>query len=231
MRSTSIATVLAGLLSVSIAHAERLAVPLTDPGKPVQVEVSLVMGSIKVTGGGVREVVIDAKPREDGEAEGHGENRGGREGMRRIPNRGIGLEAEEENNKVTIGAESWARAIDLEIQVPAGTSLTLSTVNDGEIEVADIDGEVDANNTNGGMTIKNVKGPVSANTVNGDVLVAFRGPIAAKAMAFSTLNGDIDITLPANLKADVRLRSDNGEIYADFDIALDKNPPKIEEQK
>ena len=140
--------------------------------------------------------------------------------MRRIPNTSIGLEAEEEGNKVSISAESWARAVDLEIQVPAGSTVRLSTVNDGDIEVENIDGEVEVSNTNGEIRVKNVRGPVSATTVNGDVQVVFRGAMVAAPMAFSTLNGDVDITFPADLKADVRLSSVNGEIYSDFEVVV-----------
>ena len=47
-------------------------------------------------------------------------------------------------------------------------------------------------------------------------------------MAFSTLNGDIDLSLPRDAKLDVRLRSDNGEIYSDFDVALSAKAPEVE---
>ena len=52
--------------------------------------------------------------------------------------------------------------------------------------------------------------------------------MAAAAMAFSTLNGDIDLTLPAGVEADVVLRSDNGEIYSDFDVSLQRKPAEVE---
>ena len=65
----------------------------------------------------------------------------------------------------------------------------------------------------------------------GDVSVVFTSAMVAAPMAFSTLNGDVDVTLPASLKANVRLRSDNGEIYSDFDIAMDQVKPDIEEQR
>jgi len=35
------------------------------------------------------------------------------------------------------------------------------------------------------------------------------------------LNGDIDVTLPDNSKANVRMKTDNGEIYSDFEVKLD----------
>jgi DUF4097 and DUF4098 domain-containing protein YvlB len=39
-------------------------------------------------------------------------------------------------------------------------------------------------------------------------------------MSFTSLNGDIDVTLPADIKATVRMQTGNGEVYSDFDIAL-----------
>ena len=186
-------------MNAAPAAAEHLVVPLSDPAKPAELEVSLVMGSIKVTGGATNEVVIEASRAPRTRTNRHKEKDlpGDRAGMRRIPNTAIGLEAEEEGNKVSISAESWARAVDLEIQVPAGSTMRLSTVNDGDIEVEGIDGEVEVSNTNGEIRVKNVRGPVSATTVNGDVTVVFSAAMAAAPMAFSTLNGDVDVTLPA----------------------------------
>ena len=48
--------------------------------------------------------------------------------------------------------------------------------------------------------------------------VVFRGAMVAAPMAFANLNGDVDVTFPADLKATVRLHADNGEIYSDFDV-------------
>jgi len=45
------------------------------------------------------------------------------------------------------------------------------------------------------------------------------------------MNGDIDITLPTDIKADVRLKSQMGNIYSDFDVALRPAPRKGEESE
>lgn len=212
--------------------AERLVVPLSDPGKPAAIEVSLVTGSIHVVGTAAREVVIDARSAEGEDDRGPKiAGSGERKGMKRIPNTAIGLEAEEDGNRVSISADSWSREIALRIEVPAGSSLDLSTVNGGDIEVEGVTGELELSNTNGEIHVKDVKGPVSATTVNGDVSVVFTSAMVAAPMAFSTLNGDVDVTLPASLKANVRLRSDNGEIFSDFDIAMDDTKPEIEEKR
>jgi hypothetical protein len=34
------------------------------------------------------------------------------------------------------------------------------------------------------------------------------------------LNGDIDVTFPADLKANVSIRSDRGDVFSDFDVQL-----------
>jgi hypothetical protein len=221
---------LALTLGAASAGAERLVVPLSDPTKPAAIEVSLVSGSIKVVGGAGKEVVIDASSGEEGRIrERHRDD--DRQGMRRIPNTALGLEAEEENNRVSISADSWSKPIVLRIEVPSGSSLELSTVNGGDIEVENVTGELELSNTNGEIHAKDVKGPVSANTVNGDISVVLTSAAVAAPMAFSTLNGDVDVTLPASFKADVRMRSDNGEIFSDFEIAMSGTAPDIEEKR
>jgi hypothetical protein len=228
IRTAALAALLTWL-GGSASGAERLVVPLSDPAKPARVEVSLVSGSIKVVGGAGREVVIEARSGEEGRIREQG--RADRQGMRRIPNTALGLQAEEENNTVAISAESWNKPIDLSIQVPSGSSLDLSTVNGGDITVENVTGELELANTNGEIHAKEVKGPVSANTVNGDISVVLTGGAVAAPMAFSTLNGDVDVTLPAAFKVDVRMRSDNGEIFSDFEIAMSAPTPDIEERR
>ncbi len=45
-------------------------------------------------------------------------------------------------------------------------------------------------------------------------------------MSFATWNGDVDITFPANIKANVMLKSENGDVYSDFEISLIESPKK-----
>ena len=90
-----LAVAFAWTMNAAPAAAEHLVVPLSDPAKPAELEVSLVMGSIKVSGGTGREVVVEAQSRaedEDDKRKGR-DLPGDRAGMRRIPNTAIGLEA------------------------------------------------------------------------------------------------------------------------------------------
>jgi hypothetical protein len=151
--------------------------------------------------------------------------------MHRIDNMSMGLDVTEENNVITVvGNESSGH---LTIQVPVQTSLVLRSVNGGAITVENISGSIDANHTNGGISITNVSGSVLANTTNGKVTVSLNKVSADKAMSFTSFNGTVDVTLPADVKANVMMKTNNGEIWSDFDIKLSASgkPPVVEDSR
>jgi DUF4097 and DUF4098 domain-containing protein YvlB len=157
-------------------------------------------------------------------------------GLRRIDNFSAGLTIQEHDNEVSISGPMHNRNVDLDIKVPANTELHLGTVNDGDIVVRNVRGEIEAQNTNGRVTLTRVAGPVVAHALNGDVVASLTGPLPNRPTQLSSMNGDIDLTLPVDAKATVWIRADNGEIYTDFDLKLqahsmrnessDDGPPK-----
>jgi hypothetical protein len=205
---------------------EQLVVPLSEPGKPFKLNVGLVNGSIKVQTYEGKDIIIDASADDRKKKEKEPANAGG---MKRITaGNGLDISAEEKNNRVTVHSDSWKGNITLVIKVPQSeASMKLSTVNNGDINVSNVSGEMEISNTNGAITLTNVAGSAVANTVNGKVTANFRSIDAKAAMAFSTLNGSVDVTFPAALKANVKLKSDMGEMFTDFDLEADKSQPKV----
>lgn len=215
----------AQLLAAQAGDNNRITVPLTDPSRPAQVRAHLVSGSITVKAYEGKDVIVEAKTRgDDGDEEKHERRREGN--LHRIPMNSTGLNVEAENNQVRVSTDSFRRAIDLTLTVPVHTSLSLHTVNDGNITVTGVDGELDVNDVNGEVTLKNISGSAVAHALNGKVLVTFNRVDPQKPMAFSSLNGDIDVTFPADLKATLSMRTDNGEVYSDFDIQLQTTAPR-----
>jgi DUF4097 and DUF4098 domain-containing protein YvlB len=209
------------LLNAQAAPDNRVAVPI-DATRPVNLRAHLVSGSITVKGADVKEITVEARVRHD-----EGQHEGSRAaGMKRIPMTSTGLNIEAENNQVRISTDSVQRTTDLTITVPVHTSLSLHTVNDGNISVSGVDGEFDINDINGEVDLKNIGGSAVAHALNGHVVVTFNRIDPQKPMSFSSLNGDIDVTFPADLKANVSLRTDNGEVYSDFDVKLTANAPQ-----
>jgi hypothetical protein len=141
------------------------------------------------------------------------------QGMRRIPMGSSGLELQEENNVMTLSTSSHARPVDLDIQVPANTSLKLNAINDGDIKVEGVQGELEVNHINGNINLTNVSGSVVAHSLNGNLVTILTAVDPQKPMSFSSLNGNIDVTFPPTLKANVKLKTDHGEVFSDFDIA------------
>jgi DUF4097 and DUF4098 domain-containing protein YvlB len=219
-----LATLLCGVLLASSAAAqEKVNVTLTDPTRPPTVKVNLLTGSITVKAHALNTVVVEAKARNEER------RRNDTKGMKRIPMTAAGLNVEEENNKVSISTESLNRATDITVLVPVKSSLILRTVNDGDINVVGVDGDIDVNDVNGEVYLENIAGAAVAHALNGDVRVTFTR-INAKPMSFSSLNGDIDVTFPADLKATLNLRTDNGEVLSDFDVAMQPAAPKVTEE-
>jgi hypothetical protein len=205
---------------------EQLTIPLTDPTKPGSLKVNLINGTIHVTGYTGNQVVIDAVAKgSEGENKKKDEQAGG---MKRIvpPGAGIDLTATEENNVVKVTTKFVNKTINLNIKVPQKFTLRVGTINNGDIIIDNVNGELEITNVNGNITLSNVSGSVVANTVNGTLKANFLSIDSKSPMAFSTLNGNVDVTLPPAAKFDVKLKSDRGEIYSDFDVDVDKSQPQ-----
>ncbi len=150
-------------------------------------------------------------------------------GMKRIPIESSGLTVEEDNNEVTISLESMRRSYDLDIKVPFNSSLKLSGASLDEINVENVSGELEVSCAYGNIKLTNVSGTVVTTSTNGDVEVTLAKVASDKPMSFVTFTGDIDVTLPADVKASLKIRSQMGEVYSDFDVSLKAAPVKTEE--
>jgi hypothetical protein len=205
---------------------DRFTVPFSDPSRPGTVKVTIMSGGISIKGYPGKEVVVETKV-QDSDQESKREEA---KGMKRIPNLSTGLFAEEENNVISIGSKSFVRDIDLKIQVPIRTSLILKAINGEDVRVEQVDGEIEVDNTNGDVFLVQVSGSVVAHSMNGDLKVSMSSVAPGKPMSFTSLNGDVDVTLPADTKATAVLKSDNGDIFSDFDIKMDAsvNKPVVE---
>lgn len=212
---------------------EQIAVPLSAPDKKGKLEVGLVRGDIKIEVYNGKEVIIQAKAGEgnsdcdDCDHDHDDDNdRSVPAGMKRISSSPVELEASEKNNVVEIETNSWKKAIDLSIKVPANFDLSVSTIH-GKVEITGINGTHEVSAVNGPITMKDISGSVVSNTVNGTILVNFKSVTANEPMSFVTLNGNVDVTFPPSIKARAKMKSDRGEIYTDFDMTVDRSKPQV----
>lgn len=232
---------LAATATDSLAQTEqRLTVPLSNPGRQATLEVSMVFGSISIMAYDGDEIVIDASedpaasrsraPRGSGDRDDDDDDAVATDGFRRIPNTSLGITAEEYNNTVEISADQrrMGRGMRLDISVPRLTSVRARTVNGGALVVEGVSGEHELANVNGRITATDIAGSIVANTTNGELLITFTEIARDKAMSFTTLNGDVDVTFPANLAADLRINAGRGDVMTDFDFVLQTQEPVVE---
>jgi len=210
-------------------ETERLTLELTDPGKPGTLHVNLVHGAIHVTGHIGKDVIVEVSGGQPAKRRPPGEP--APDGLRRLDRRPE-VQAEEKGNRVTISASHPDQDLSLSIKVPQRFSLKLNTVNHGDIIVENVEGELEVSNVNGSIQLNQIAGSAVANTINGNLTATFRSVTPNTPMAFSTLNGKVDVSFPANLKASVKLKTDRGDLFTDFDLAATKSaPPRAEKTK
>jgi len=200
--------------------SEQAVVPFSDPSRPGTIKVDLIEGSVTVHAEDRKDVSIGATGRDGRGRGGRGQQPDNNSGGLRRLTPAAGFEVTEDHNEVAIESSSPNRRLDFDIRVPIRVNVRAETVNGGAIVIDGVDGEIEANNVNGSITLTKVSGSVVANTVNGKVLVSLARVTAGKAMAFTSLNGSVDVTLPASAKANLKLRSDMGDIFTDFDVQL-----------
>jgi DUF4097 and DUF4098 domain-containing protein YvlB len=87
-----------------------------------------------------------------------------------------------------------------------------------------VDGDIEIDSVNGSVTLTNVAGSVVAHSVNGKLLATVTRSDPQKPMAFTSMNGSVDVTLPQTVKANLKLRSDQGDVYTDFELQLQPEP-------
>ena len=97
--------------------------------------------------------------------------------------------------------------------------VNVTSVNQG-IELADIRGDVQAEAVNGRIRMRGIDaGRVSAETVNGSV--SYEGAIRNDGWyRFSTHNGGIELTIPANAGATFTASTFNGTLHTAFPVTL-----------
>jgi hypothetical protein len=205
---------------------ETINVPLSRPGEPMSLHIEILAARIEVIGeerkdvelkvtlsGGRRKIVMPS-------------------GAKMLSGGAGGLEISERDNRVNVESELPSTSpIAIVARVPRRAKLDLSTVNESEIVVRDIVGDLQLENINGPITATNITGSVIAESVNNPITVGLAGVASGAATSLSSLNGDITLTLPAATRAEFHLDTAQGEIESDFELDVKPSKPLVERKE
>jgi len=125
--------------------------------------------------------------------------------------------------------EEFDYTMDFVVKVPASLNVLVSTVNDGDLVVENVNGAVSASNVNGSIKLTNLMREADASTINGDVDIVYaKNP--ARDCRFYSLNGDINAWFQKGLAANMSFESFNGDFFTNID-KLESLPVQVEKEK
>lgn len=227
-RTIKIVGLLILLLSVGSITAqtetESVTIPLSNPGEDGQLKIGLLYGSITVEAHQGKDVVVQTESKHKSKPPKT------KDGMRRIGDTSLEFSVEEYDNEVTVRSKKQNKRVNFLIKVPENFSLDLRATNNGNINVEGVRGEMEISNLNGAITLTNIGGSVIADALNKDIVVTFTKGYEKSPMAFTSLNGDLDITFPNNLAANIKAKTDQGEIYTDYEMKMTRDVSKDEKK-
>ncbi len=215
----------AGVGAGGETQGEQITVPLTAPDKPGKLILERHQGSISVKGYEGAAVVVKATFRNpDGAAFSEANSRT----MKPIAAAAIQLDAQEADNVVNVDAHTRTRSIDLAILVPFRFSVKLSVKDGGDVDVEGLRGDAEIDNPFGSVRLDRMTGSANVNSVDGDITAQFLGLAAGVPLAFTTVHGKVEVTFPSDANLTVRMKSDEGMVYSDFDIQVEKRTARTE---
>jgi hypothetical protein len=197
------------------------------------IEVSLVAGTVKVTGWDKPEVELTGSLSDDQQKL---EITGGKDRLK--------IEV-----KLPEGKHHYSGESDLVLRVPRGSGMDVETVS-GNIEVADLKARLQLNTVSGDLVVKGTPREVKLNTVSGDISlddgeslesadfntvsgsieahVRFR---ASGSFRFETVSGNITLKVPSGANAEFSLSTFSGGITSDFGEKPEKTSKYLPSQE
>ncbi len=113
-------------------------------------------------------------------------------------------------------------SVDFEVHVPSGIDYKFDRITSvsGSIMVADVRGELQLNSVSGSITATEITGTASAKSVSGNVEVDIPRVEGGGDMQFSSISGNVIVTAPATLGANIDMSTLSGALETTFPIQV-----------
>jgi len=204
-------------LSAAEERAARVVVPAPPGGHAHLIRVHVLNNSIVVKTHTGNDVIVETGSHAEPNAE----------GMHRIDGP-RGLTIDEADSVIEIHSGPFLQG-PMTITVPADISVELRTLN-GNLSVEGLHGEVDTVTQNGRTELSGISGTVVAHSLNGAIHAVLDRVDQSKPLSFSSLDGPIDVTLPADVKANVKFKTMRADIHSDFEIRLGESTSMVKDE-
>lgn len=169
-----------------------------------------------------------------------------------IDNTAIGLHVDNDGNKITVRCLlPLNKRREYKVRVPDHLSLKVQSgcLRSNDVTVSDILNDIEIINCQS-ITLRNVTGSIvittisgnidiekcviekdatiSVSAISGNIVAVFKEVNTKEPISFNSISGEVDITLPPKVAANLVLKSISGVVYSDFEFPEgDKNTNQI----
>lgn len=223
---TAFALTLLSLVTPALAQqAQVINVPLSRPGDPIFLEIGIQSARIEVIGEDREDAMFEVTVAD-----------GNRKivtpsGTQSLKGGGYSIEIEEDDNEISFDMDWRVNKVTVLARVPRNADVELQTVNDGEIIVSNLTGNLELYNTNGPITARNIIGSVIAESVNDKIEISFISLDPDNASSMESINGDLILGLPDGVGVTTQLDTSQGEIYSDFEVEVQPAERVVEREE
>jgi uncharacterized membrane protein len=192
------------------AAADTSHLAFKDPAKPGTLRLNVASGRIRVHGTKDADITVETNARP---------NDAPRKDGLRVLTAVSGYSVRQQDNEVSLDF-GYGRArhgeTQFDIGVPPHTAVIISSYS-GDTTCTAVDGDLEIHNSSGRVTLSEVRGGASVETMNGPVTATIAALVPGHPLSFTSMNGQVELHLPKDAKANLQLRTQNGSILTDFD--------------
>lgn len=131
---------------------------------------------------------------------------------------GLGFSIKKEGNTLIVkDLKSHFKRKGVKISLPKNIDINVNGGNLGNVFVNGFSSEVEAKTNVGKIIMNDVTGPITANGNVGVININFSKVSQTSPITITSSVSEIDVTLPANTKASLDMKT-NGTVYTNFDL-------------
>lgn len=151
-----------------------------------------------------------------------------RKGLKAVYTNGIdntndlGFSIEKESSTLIIkDLKAFFNRSKVKVTLPKNVNLIVKCRNIGDLSIKGFEGEIEAKTNTGNIKLIDITGPLTVNSSTGHIKVVFSKVNQKSPISIRVASGEIDVTIPANTKADLDINA-RGTLYTNLDIKQEK---------
>lgn len=210
------------------AQPKTVTIPLSETEAAPSIRLQTYRADITLTGTDRTDILLRYEPK----APTKEEDSSTTNMLRRIGGKEVSADIKAADGRVLIDFAQNNQNIQLTLEVPRKIALDVRQRFAGPITISEVDGSINIESNGGDISATGINGSVNASTNNGDITVELLSIPTPRVMLFYGIGGNVELRLPSDYEANLKLQASNGDILSDLSVSETDNPdqPKVKSQ-